>query len=102
MLAAIRATMLAHTETIKDVERAATQQSDDISRLPNEVALLTAETTRLSDKCEDPEGRSRRNNIRIIGNPRRKGGPRAFIAQLLTDLLSLDQKPLIDRCHRFL
>ncbi|KAI4788697.1 hypothetical protein KUCAC02_035692 [Chaenocephalus aceratus] len=103
-LAAIKATMLAHTEAIKEVEGAATQHSDDITRLQTEVARLTADTAKLSDKCEDLEGRSRRNNIRMIGVPEGKEGtrPREFISQLLTDLLSLDQKPLIDRCHRSL
>ncbi|KAK5936002.1 hypothetical protein CgunFtcFv8_021308 [Champsocephalus gunnari] len=102
--AAIKATMLAHTEAIKEVEGAATQHSDDITRLQTEVARLTADTAKLSDKCEDLEGRSRRNNIRMIGVPEGKEGtrPREFISQLLTDLLSLDQKPLIDRCHRSL
>ncbi|KAJ4920630.1 hypothetical protein JOQ06_021752 [Pogonophryne albipinna] len=77
-LAAIKATMLAHTGAIKEVEGALTQHSDDITRLQTEVARLTAETAKLSDKCEDLEGRSRRNNIRMIG------------------------MPLIDRCHRSL
>lgn len=68
------------------------------------MARLTAETTRLSDKYEDLEGRSRRNNIRIIGVPEGKEGPRPrdFVAQLLTDMLSLEEKTLIDRCHRSL
>ncbi|KAK1900600.1 LINE-1 retrotransposable element ORF1 protein [Dissostichus eleginoides] len=68
-LAAIKATMLAHTEAIKEVE-----------------------------------GPGGRNNIHMIGVPEGKEGkrPREFISQLLTDLLSLEQKPLIDRCHRSL
>ncbi|KAI4799472.1 hypothetical protein KUCAC02_016894 [Chaenocephalus aceratus] len=85
-LAGIKATMLAHTEAIKEVEGALTQHSDDIARLQTEVARLTAETAKLSDKCEDLEGRSRRNNIRMIGVPEGKEGtrPREFISQLLT------------------
>ncbi|KAI4805918.1 hypothetical protein KUCAC02_010511 [Chaenocephalus aceratus] len=79
-LAAIKATMLAHTEAIKEVEGAATQHSDDITRLQTEVARLTADTAKLSDKCEDLEGRSRRNNICMIGVPEGKEGtrPREF------------------------
>ncbi|KAI4798949.1 hypothetical protein KUCAC02_020378 [Chaenocephalus aceratus] len=81
-LAAIKATMLAHTEAIKEVEGAATQHSDDITRLQTEVARLTADTAKLSDKCEDLEGRSRRNNIRMIGVPEGKEGtrPRVYFA----------------------
>ncbi len=65
------------------------------------MTRLSAETARLLDKCQDLEGRSHRNNIHLIGVPEGKEGPRPreFVAQLLTDVLSLDQKPLIDRCH---
>ncbi len=83
-IAAIRATMLAHTETIAAFERAATQHSDDISRLQTGVTRLLAETARMSDKCNDLEGHSRRNNICLIGVPEGKEGPRPreFVAQL--------------------
>ncbi len=103
-IAAIRATMLAHTETIAAVERAATQHSDDVFQLQTEVTRLSAETARLLDKCQDLEGCSRRNNIHLIGVPEGKEGPRPreFVAQLLTDVLSLDQKLLIDRYHHSL
>lgn len=60
---------------------------------------------KLSDKCTDLEGRSRRDNLRILyvkeGAEAGKK-PRDFVAQLLKEALSLTAPPLIDRCHRAL
>ncbi|CAM4608991.1 unnamed protein product [Leuciscus chuanchicus] len=89
---------------ITDIEEAATTHSDSISQLEQQVANLSAEVVSLKQKNEDLEGRSRRNNIRITGV--REGSeatkPRDFIANLLKDVLSLDEAPLIDRAHRTL
>lgn len=62
---------------------------------------LKAQVKILNDKCEDLEGRSRRNNIRLIGVPEGAEVPRLtnFIAQLLKDTLKLDEMPLLNQAH---
>lgn len=94
----------AHEATMRDLEHAATDHSTRIDELEATVGMLTSQVKRLDDKCEDLEGRSRRNNIRVMGVPEGLEGPRAtdFVAQLLRDLLKLDEKPLLDRAHRIL
>lgn len=59
---------------------------------------------KLTEKCEDLEGRSRRHNIRVIRVHKGLEGSRPlnFTADLLKDVLSLDEKPLTDRVHRTL
>lgn len=56
----------------------------------------------LSKKCEDLEGRSRWNIVHLLGLPEGSEGPRPteFTAQLLQDLLGLDDKPVLDRSLR--
>lgn len=58
----------------------------------------------LSKKCEDLEGRSRLNNIHLVGVPEGSEGqqPTKFASTLLQDLLGLDAKPALDRAHRTL
>lgn len=97
-------TATSHTITIGEIEKSASQQSDDITTLQRQVTRLSSEVEKLTEKCEDLEGRSRRHNIRVIGVPEGSEGPRPrdFIAGLLQEVLSLDEKPLIDRAHRTL
>lgn len=73
-----------------------------LSTLQTTVDRMTTKLQYLDEKCEDLEARSRRNNIRIMGIPEGKEGPRPrdFITQFLTDILSLPQKPLVDWAHR--
>lgn len=94
----------AHEVTVLELENATTDHNTRISELEATVSMLTKQAARLEDKCEDLEGRSRRNNIRVIGVPEGVEGPRPtdFIAQLLQDLLGLNEKPLLDRAHRTL
>lgn len=89
---------------VTDIEEAATAHSDSISQLEQQVANLSNEVLSLKQKNEDLEGRSRRNNIRITGirEASETTKPRDFIANLLKDVLSLDEPPLIDRAHRTL
>ncbi|KAJ8358111.1 hypothetical protein AAFF_G00032810 [Aldrovandia affinis] len=100
----LQRTVDAHEETVRDLERAATDHSTRIDELESTVSMLTSQVKRLDDKCEDLEGRSRRNNIRVLGVPEGLEGHRAtdFVAQLLQDLLGLNEKPLLDRAHRIL
>ncbi|KAJ4937147.1 hypothetical protein JOQ06_001728 [Pogonophryne albipinna] len=94
----------AHKVTIRDLEQAATDHNTRIDKLEATVDMLTSQVKRLDDKCEDLEGRSRRNNLRVMGIPEGLEGARTtdFVAQLLRDLLKLDEKPLLDRAHRTL
>lgn len=88
--------------TIKELEVSATSCSDDLSSLQTSVSVLAGEVKQLQAKCEDLEGRSRRNNIRLIGLAEGLELPnsREFISQLLRDLLGLEDVPLLDRAHR--
>lgn len=100
----LQRTVDAHEGTVRELERAATDHSARLSELEATVSMLTTQVKRLDDKCEDLESRSRRNNIRVMGVPEGLEGPRPtdFIAQLLQDLLGLEEKPLLDRAHRTL
>ncbi|KAI4901974.1 hypothetical protein NFI96_006075 [Prochilodus magdalenae] len=68
------------------------------------VMRKTVEVKNLTTKCEDLEGRQRRNNIRLFGVPEGIEGPRPteFVSELLQELLRLEQKPILDRAHRSL
>lgn len=93
-----------HEKTIKELEKSASFHADDVTALQHQVTRLNSEVGKLTEKCEDLEGRSRRHNIRIVGVAEGAEGsrPRDFVADLLKDVLSLDEKPLIDRAHRTL
>uniref|UniRef100_A0AAX7UGL5 L1 transposable element RRM domain-containing protein n=1 Tax=Astatotilapia calliptera TaxID=8154 RepID=A0AAX7UGL5_ASTCA len=100
----LQATVNAQGTTIKDLELSATTCSDDLTSLQSAVKVLTEEVRQLQAKCEDLEGRSRRNNIRLVGIPEglESSNPREFISHLLQDLLKLNEAPLLDRVHRSL
>ncbi|KAK7945587.1 hypothetical protein WMY93_001315 [Mugilogobius chulae] len=100
----LQATVNSQGATIKDLELSATTCSDDLSSLQSTVNVLKEEVKQLQSKCEDLEGRSRRNNIRLIGVPEGVETPNAreFTSQLLQDLLKMDEAPLLDRVHRSL
>lgn len=93
-----------HGQTMRELESAATDQSGRVTELEATVSILTAKVKHLDDRYEDLEGRSRRNNIRLVGLPEGLEGPRPtdFIAQLLKEILQLDEEPLLDRAHRIL
>ncbi|KAJ8409744.1 hypothetical protein AAFF_G00218030 [Aldrovandia affinis] len=78
--------------------------STRITELEANVGSLTTRVTYLDNRCEDLEGRMRRNNIRLLGIPEGVEGPRPTesVAGLLQELLGLDEKPLLDRAHRTL
>lgn len=103
-VSSLQATVNSQGATIKDLEVSATTCSDDLSSLQATVKTLKEEVKHLQTKCEDLEGRSRRNNIRLIGVPEgaETPDPREFTSQLLQDLLKLDEPPLLDRAHRAL
>ena len=67
------------------------------------IKWLTANVAKLENKCEDLESRSRRNNIRIVGEPE---GPdtstTAAVAAWLREVFNLVKELLLDRSHRTL
>ncbi|KAJ8400420.1 hypothetical protein AAFF_G00395440 [Aldrovandia affinis] len=87
-----------------ELERGATDHSTRITELEANVGSLTTRVTYLDNRCEDLEGRMRRNNIRLLGIPEGVEGsrPTESVAGLLQELLGLDEKPLLDRAHRTL
>ncbi|KAL0181752.1 hypothetical protein M9458_024158, partial [Cirrhinus mrigala] len=93
-----------NTNTIKELERSSSDHSDRITELANLISTLNDRLTHLDAKCEDLEGRSRRNNIRLVGLPEGSEGsrPTEYVAQLLQEVLQLRDKPLLDHAHRTL
>ncbi|CAK6983802.1 hypothetical protein L3Q82_017143 [Scomber scombrus] len=81
-------------DTVSELERAANDHSDKLTELEAKVSTLTTLADSLTKKCDDLEGRSRWNNIRLLGLPEGSEGkqPTDFMAQLLHDLLGLQDK----------
>ncbi|KAJ4944614.1 hypothetical protein JOQ06_013157, partial [Pogonophryne albipinna] len=77
------------------------------TQLENACSALKGDNETLKTKVADLEGRSRRQNLRIIGLPESIEGPRpsAFFSQLLVDIVGteiLASPPELDRAHRSL
>lgn len=92
----------AHKGTMKELEAAASHNSDALTALERSVNLLAKELESTCQKCEDLEARSRRNNLRIVGIKEGAEGNHQteFIATLIKDSLRLDDMPLLDHTHR--
>lgn len=89
--------------TLAGAEESLSSCSDDIVTLQREVKRLSELTDELQKKCEDLEGRSRRNNVRIVGIPESTGSSStSAVSALLKEAFKLDEAPLIDRSHRSL
>uniref|UniRef100_A0A672GGL5 L1 transposable element RRM domain-containing protein n=1 Tax=Salarias fasciatus TaxID=181472 RepID=A0A672GGL5_SALFA len=88
--------------TTGEMEKSLSSCTDDVVTLQREVAWLKTQSGALQDKCEDLEGRSRRNNIRIVGVPESQGSTTAVVSALLQQALGLPEPPVIDRSHRSL
>lgn len=76
-----------------------------LAELATKVKRLSGQVEQLLEKCLDLEGRSKRQNLRIarVREGKEHGQKtREFVAQLLKDVLNLDDKPVIDRAHRAL
>ncbi|XP_032408025.1 uncharacterized protein LOC116712251 [Xiphophorus hellerii] len=101
-LAPLEAKIASFGTAIHDLERAANDQDGRLATMEASVKSLNVLVDTLSKKCEDLEGRSRLNNIRLVGVPEGSEGqqPTKFVSKLLQDLLGLDSKPALDRAHR--
>lgn len=103
-VANVQASLTSQDARIKDLERAADFSGDCVTQLNSTVMQLQKTVKELQTKCEDLEGRSRRNNLRLIGIEEgvEQGQPIKFVSDLLQDILELDGAPLLDRAHRSL
>lgn len=90
--------------TIASLESTADDHDTQLTSLQATVTSLTERVGILSERCEDLEGRSRLNNIRLVGIAEGCEGPRPteFVSTLLQNLLGLDNAPALDRAHRTL
>lgn len=93
------------TERVTTTECQAADHEQRIRAVETSVTELQVENKKLRAKLSDLEGRSRRNNIRILGIPEgeEKGRPTEFVSDLIPKLLGDDNftKPVvIDRAHR--
>ena len=93
-----------NTKRIDDLEQSTTEWSSSVMTLETTVRQLQSEVCSLADKCLDLEGRSRRQNIRLIGIEEGVEGknPRQFCATILKEILDLEDTPRLDRGHRSL
>lgn len=103
-LGPLESKITAQSQTIANLEEAANSHDEQLTSLNATVAVLESRVESLSQKCEDLEGRSRLNNIRLVGVPEGAEGsrPTEFIAKLIQNLLGLDSEPVLDRAHRTL
>ncbi|KAF3842531.1 hypothetical protein F7725_024482 [Dissostichus mawsoni] len=98
-------TVAEHGEQIDSLETNANLQDQRLRILEEKCAVLADSNAKLAAKTADLEGRSRRNNIRIIGLPESIEGPRptTFFSELLVELLgneTLQSPPELDCAHR--
>lgn len=98
-------TQLALTERIVAAEEQGSDHERRIQTLELCLTDMKKSNERLLTKIDDIEGRSRRNNIKIVGIPEdeEKGRTTDFIAGLIPKLLGVSSfaKPVIvDRAHR--
>ncbi|KAI4894558.1 hypothetical protein NFI96_004454 [Prochilodus magdalenae] len=94
-------------ETLGSLTEAVSAHDARIDSLESALKKMEGVNTALQQKIEDLEGRSRRNNIRIIGVPEGAEGkrPTDFVAELLPKLLGEENFNLplvVDRAHRSL
>lgn len=94
-----------HDQRIASLEQFANSTSDELTGMRSELAAVAAENTKLKAKLIDLAGRTRRNNIRIVGLPEQiesQTRPTEFFSQLLCDVLGADilsSPPRLDRAH---
>lgn len=103
----IQRTIIEHGQWMNLLESHAELQEQRLQALEERCVALAESNTKLKAKTIDPESRSRRNNIRIIGLPESIEGPRPtnFFADLLVEVLYeqiLQSPPELDRAHRTL
>lgn len=88
---------------ITEAEQRISVAEDDINTLKDEVENLRKTNKHLTSKVEDLEGRSRRNNIRILGIPEKEEPLDicSFMEKWIADILEI-AAPVLERAHRIL
>uniref|UniRef100_A0A3Q3R6F7 L1 transposable element RRM domain-containing protein n=1 Tax=Monopterus albus TaxID=43700 RepID=A0A3Q3R6F7_MONAL len=93
------------TERVCDMEKQAEDYEPRIGDMETSLAESRQENKALRFKLLGLDGRSRRNNIKIISVPEEKGRPTEFVSHLIPKLLgaeNFDKPVLTDRAHRTL
>ena len=103
----VQATVTDLGERIESLESNANLTEERIQALEASCSTLSEACAKLKNKNIDLEGRSRRNNIRIVGLPESIEGPRptSFFSDVLMEILGvqvLQTPPELDRAHRSL
>lgn len=96
---AIKNDVAAMGNTMEEMEKGLSGCSDDVAIPQRTVQRLSPQVAAL----EDLEGRSRRNNIRIVGVPEGQSScSMTAVSVLLKEAFQLEKAPLLDRVHRTL
>ena len=98
-ISAVKEVSSEQAKTLAELERGALFISDEVTKLQQEMRLLTNSVSQLNEKCTDLESRSRRQNVQILNikEGEEKGqNNRDFIAKVLQSALALDNPPKID------
>lgn len=103
----VQATVTDFGERIASLESNANLTEERIQALEASCSTLSETCAKLNTKNIDLEGRSRRNNIRIVGLPESIEGPRptTFFSDVLKEIFGdqvLQTPPELDRAHRSL
>lgn len=106
-LEGLHSTVTDHGQRISSLEENSNEVDLRLQQLETACSTLQHDNESLKAKLADLEGRSRRQNIRIIGLPESLEGPRptAFFSQLLVDVFGMEvlsSPPELDRAHRSL
>ena len=102
-ISAVKEVSSEQAKTLAELERGALFISDEVTKLQQEMRLLTNSVSQLNEKCTHLESRSRRQNVQILNikEGEEKGqNNRDFIAKVLQSALALDNPPKIDCAHR--
>ncbi|CAL9699011.1 unnamed protein product [Knipowitschia caucasica] len=101
----LTANQLVLTRRVDEAEAQGTDHERRIQALEQSLAEVRQTNMKLHSKLDDLEGRSRRNNIKIVGIPEgeEKGRPTEFVTSLIPKLLeqgNLAKQVIVDRAHR--
>uniref|UniRef100_A0A3B3III1 L1 transposable element RRM domain-containing protein n=1 Tax=Oryzias latipes TaxID=8090 RepID=A0A3B3III1_ORYLA len=94
-----------NTRRITESENRISEDEDRITSLENQVSELQQKVKTLTERCDDGENRSRRENIRIIGLKEGSEGQSSvtFFESWLPEVLGMETKRRViklDRAHR--
>lgn len=86
---------------IMEAEMRISTAEDEMQTLKETIENLESKTKHLTNKVEDLEGRSRRNNLRVLGIPEKVEGNDtcSFMEKWIADILKITP-PVLERAHR--